>query len=32
VRWVLPERIGQVAVVSDIDEAIVIEAIREALG
>ena len=32
VRWVLPETIGQVAVVSDIDEAIVLSAIQEALG
>jgi hypothetical protein len=32
VRWVLPETIGQVAVVSDIDEAIVTGAIQEALG
>jgi 3-dehydroquinate synthase len=31
VRWVLPETIGQVAVVSDIDEAIVAGAIQEAL-
>ncbi len=31
VRWVLPERIGQVAVVSDIEETIVAAAIREAL-
>ena len=32
VRWVLPETIGQVAVVSDIDEAVVAAAIQEALG
>jgi 3-dehydroquinate synthetase len=32
VRWVLPERIGEVAVVSGIDESIVVSAIREALG
>lgn len=32
VRWVLPETIGQVAVVSDISEAIVVGAIQEALG
>jgi 3-dehydroquinate synthase len=31
VRWVLPERIGQVAVASDIDAAIVVSAIQEAL-
>jgi 3-dehydroquinate synthase len=32
VRWVLPERIGEVAVVSDIDGAVVRSAIQEALG
>jgi 3-dehydroquinate synthase len=32
VRWVLPERIGQVTVVSGIDERIVTTAIEEALG
>ncbi|MGD0013069.1 MAG: 3-dehydroquinate synthase [Bryobacteraceae bacterium] len=32
VRWVLPECIGQVSVVSGIDESVVIAAIQEALG
>jgi 3-dehydroquinate synthase len=32
VRWVLPERIGEVSVVSAIDEAVVLAAIEEALG
>lgn len=32
VRWVLPEKIGQVTVVSGIEEATVRDAIREALG
>jgi 3-dehydroquinate synthase len=32
VRWVLPERIGEVTVVSGIDEGIVRSAIQEALG
>jgi 3-dehydroquinate synthase len=32
VRWVLPERIGQVRVVSGIDERVVTAAIEEALG
>ncbi|HVX66297.1 MAG TPA: 3-dehydroquinate synthase [Bryobacteraceae bacterium] len=32
VRWVLPERIGEVAIVSDIDAAIVRSCIEEAIG
>jgi 3-dehydroquinate synthase len=32
VRWVLPECIGQVTVVSGIDESVVVAAIQEALG
>lgn len=32
VRWVLPERIGEVKVVSGIDDAVVRSAIQEALG
>ena len=32
VRWVLPERIGAVKVVSGIDEAVVVACIQEALG
>jgi len=32
VRWVLPERIGAVKVVTGIDDAVVRAAIQEALG